>query len=81
MLQTCINTSNSTNGRDKNSHDFSNIYGNSKALTQLTGISGIVREGLSHLAIPAGWNWGGTVSSHHPLWTEIYVMPNSGTAL
>lgn len=57
------------------------ILGNNTARAQLTGVSGIVRDGLSHLAIPAGWNWGGEVSSHLPVWTEIFVNPNSGTAL
>lgn len=76
-----MNSSNSMNGKDKNGHQSSNIFGNSKALTQLTGISGTIQEGLSHLAIPAGWSWGGTVSKQYPVWTEIYATPNSGTAL
>lgn len=59
----------------------SNILGNVGAQSQFTGISGVVKEGLSHLAIPSGWNWGGEVSPYYPVWAEFFVTPNSGTAL
>lgn len=62
-------------------HRMGNILGNVEAQSQFTGISGIVKEGLSHLAIPSGWNWGGEVSPFYPVWVEIFVTPNSGTAL
>lgn len=42
-----------------------------------TGFSGIVKQGLTHLGIPRGWKWGGPVSSHCPVWCQIYTQPNS----
>lgn len=39
-----------------------------------TGHWGIVHDGLSHPAIPAGWMLNGHVSLHCPLWVEIYVQ-------
>lgn len=67
--------------QDNNHHRTSSVLGNVGARAQLTGFSGVVKEGLSHLAIPSGWNWGGEVSPHCPSWTEIFVTPNSGTVL
>jgi len=49
--------------------------------SQLTGVWGVVRQGLTHLAIPWGWNWGGPASTHCPVWAELYASPNIGTAL
>lgn len=37
------------------------------------GNSGVVREGLTNPLIPNGWNWGGVVSDHCPVWVEFYV--------
>lgn len=51
------------------------VSGNVKSL--LTGSWSVVRQGLTHLAIPNGWSWGGTVSPHCPIWTELYVAPPS----
>lgn len=51
-----------------------NILVNVNARKQLTGNWGMVREGLTHLAIPNGWSWGGTVSPHCPLWAEFYIQ-------
>lgn len=65
----------------ENNHRMGNILGNIGAQSQFTGISGVVKEGLSHLAIPSGWNWGGEVSPYYPVWSEIFITPNSGTAL
>lgn len=62
-------------------HQNGKILGNATAQAQFTGTSGIVKEGLTHLAIPSGWNWGGEVSPYCPVWIEIFVTPNSGTAL
>lgn len=50
-----------------------NILINSYTRNRLTGNWGIVKDGLTHLAIPNGWTWGGTTSAHCPLWVEIYV--------
>lgn len=40
------------------------------------GHSGVICEGLNHLAIPDGWKWGGRVSEHCPVWAEIYISDN-----
>lgn len=37
------------------------------------GVHGVVRQGLSHLAIPRGWTWGGFVSDHCPVWCELFT--------
>jgi len=39
---------------------------------KFTGESGYVEEGLSHIAIPKGWTWGGRVSTYGPLWCTFY---------
>ncbi|XP_012281049.1 endonuclease/exonuclease/phosphatase family domain-containing protein 1 isoform X2 [Orussus abietinus] len=39
-----------------------------------TGIAGIVRQGLKHLGIPQGWHWGGSASSHCPVWCQIFTQ-------
>lgn len=63
------------------SHHISNILCNNKVQGQVTGINGVVRQGLTHLAIPNGWNWGGPASPFCPIWMEVFLNPNSGTAL
>jgi hypothetical protein len=60
---------------------ISNILYNSKVQGQITGISGVVRQGLTHLAIPNGWNWGGPTSPFCPVWAELFLNSNMGTAL
>uniref|UniRef100_T1H890 Endonuclease/exonuclease/phosphatase domain-containing protein n=1 Tax=Rhodnius prolixus TaxID=13249 RepID=T1H890_RHOPR len=40
---------------------YDNIYFKETSLNQYAGESGIVRNGLCHLAIPKGWNWNGPV--------------------
>lgn len=55
---------------------FDNIFLTSSANNQYTGISGIVRQGLTHMAIPRGWTWGGPASEHCPIWFEIYTQKN-----
>lgn len=37
------------------------------------GVSGVVREGLTSPWIPDGWRWGGTVSDHCPIFTQLYT--------
>ncbi|KAF5275579.1 hypothetical protein FQA39_LY06691 [Lamprigera yunnana] len=64
-----------------NNRYLDNILINKGGQTQFTGVWGVVRQGLTHLAIPCGWNWGGPVSTHCPVWAEIYASPNIGTAL
>ncbi|GBP32119.1 hypothetical protein EVAR_80885_1 [Eumeta japonica] len=50
----------------------SNIVTN-KGVKAFNGIAGCVRAGLTHLAIPKGWSWGGPVSPHCPVWAEYNV--------
>ena len=38
-----------------------------------TGRSDVIRDGLRNAFIPKGWSWGGVVSDHCPVWTEIYT--------
>ncbi|XP_034235594.1 endonuclease/exonuclease/phosphatase family domain-containing protein 1-like isoform X2 [Thrips palmi] len=56
-----------------------NIYLNKTIQKQFTDMSGVVRQGLTHLAIPYSWSWGGPASEHCPVWCELYVekMPLS----
>ncbi|KAL3282128.1 hypothetical protein HHI36_005325 [Cryptolaemus montrouzieri] len=51
----------------------SNFLLNTKFQKYLTGMHGIVRQGLTHLAIPLGWRWGGPASSYSPIWVEFFV--------
>jgi len=37
----------------------------------VTEENGEVNKGLSHLAIPNGWSWGGKVSPQGPLWCTV----------
>lgn len=32
----------------------------------------MIRDGLTSPWIPNGWGWGGVVSDHCPVWTELY---------
>jgi len=32
----------------------------------------VVESGLTHPAIPNGWNWGGRISSNGPLYCTMY---------
>jgi len=51
------------------------------SLSKIPGQWGVVRQGLSHLAIPNGWTWGGMVSGHCPVWAEFYVQLNNNDEL
>ena len=42
-------------------------------LFPLSGETGVISEGLTNPWIPDGWQWGGSISDHAPLWTELYV--------
>nr|CAD7432955.1 unnamed protein product [Timema monikensis] len=52
-----------------------NIFLNTEMQLQFTGMCGVVRQGLTHLAIPRGWVWGGPASEHCPVWCEVYTEP------
>lgn len=41
--------------------------------SHFNGHAGVVKSGLSHLAIPRGWSWGGPASPFCPIWAEIKV--------
>ncbi|KAJ8979537.1 hypothetical protein NQ317_017685 [Molorchus minor] len=62
-------------------HHTSNVLHNKKTQQQLTGAKDVVRQGLTHLAIPNGWNWGGPVSPYCPIWIEIFLNCSPCTAL
>ena len=36
------------------------------------GVCGVVRDGLSNAWIPNGWTWGGVVSDHCPVYSQLY---------
>ena len=36
------------------------------------GVTGVVRNGLSNAWIPNGWTWGGVVSNHCPVFSQLY---------
>ena len=38
-----------------------------------SGNTDIVRDGLTSPWIPNGWGWGGVVSTHCPVWVELYT--------
>ncbi|XP_072936370.1 endonuclease/exonuclease/phosphatase family domain-containing protein 1-like [Epargyreus clarus] len=45
----------------------------SKDTSSFNGYSGVVKSGLSHLAIPRGWSWGGPASPYCPIWAELKI--------
>ncbi|XP_064112900.1 endonuclease/exonuclease/phosphatase family domain-containing protein 1-like isoform X2 [Macrobrachium nipponense] len=49
-----------------------NIWLNPHTRRFYTGNWGVIRQGLTHLAIPRGWGWGGYVSDHCPVYCDIY---------
>nr|KAG5707203.1 hypothetical protein BaRGS_017887 [Batillaria attramentaria] len=72
----CIDSNTPTNISLKNqegSKTYDNIWISRQTQKVWTGNSGVVREGLSSPWIPNGWQWGGIVSDHCPIFTELYV--------
>ncbi|KAG8181292.1 hypothetical protein JTE90_019385 [Oedothorax gibbosus] len=63
-------------------HEESHIWSSLNVRKIFTGQSGVVSEGLRHLAIPDAWKWGGTVSKHRPVWAELFAddPPTNSTA-
>lgn len=51
-----------------------NIFLSPGARALYTGVGGTVRQGLTHMAIPRGWTWGGPASEHCPAWCEIHTQ-------
>lgn len=50
-----------------------NIFLSKSANSIYTGVGSVVRQGLTHMAIPRGWSWGGPASEHCPVWCELYT--------
>ncbi|CAF0960917.1 unnamed protein product [Adineta ricciae] len=48
-----------------------NIWLSTEVKALSTDKSGVIRENLTSMWIPAGWTWGGLVSDHCPIWTEF----------
>ena len=42
-------------------------------LGYFAGDSDVVQQGLTSPWIPKGWQWGGTISDHYPLWAELFT--------
>ncbi|XP_035225695.1 endonuclease/exonuclease/phosphatase family domain-containing protein 1-like [Stegodyphus dumicola] len=61
-----------TSVNNGNWQEESHIWSSMNVRKIYTGQSGVVSEGLSHLAIPDGWKWGGSVSKHCPVWAEMF---------
>ncbi|ERL91792.1 endonuclease/exonuclease/phosphatase family domain-containing protein 1 [Dendroctonus ponderosae] len=59
------------------SSHISNILVNAQIKQYLTGYKNIVSKGITHLAIPNGWSWGGPVSSNCPIWMELFIARKS----
>ncbi|XP_018328706.1 uncharacterized protein LOC108739345 isoform X2 [Agrilus planipennis] len=71
-LNTCSN-----NSKGILQYNDSILVNSSIHAGHFTGSWGMVKNGLSHLCIPDGWEWGGSVSSHCPVWGELYVLHNN----
>ena len=41
------------------------------SIVSLLDRSGVIRDKLTSMWIPAGWTWGGLVSDHCPIWMEF----------
>ncbi|CAF2073252.1 unnamed protein product [Rotaria magnacalcarata] len=48
-----------------------NIWLSEEANVFDTGHSGVIRNNLTSVWIPAGWTWGGLVSDHCPIWMDL----------
>ncbi|GFR77838.1 endonuclease/exonuclease/phosphatase family domain-containing protein 1 [Elysia marginata] len=71
----CIPSTTFTNISNNNpvgSMNCDNIWISKQTQKVSTGVSGVVRDGLSNAWIPNGWTWGGVVSDHCPVFTQLY---------
>ncbi|XP_059170205.1 endonuclease/exonuclease/phosphatase family domain-containing protein 1-like [Physella acuta] len=64
---------NISNNKASGSKNYDNIWISKQTQKVYTGVSGVVREGLSSTWIPNGWSWGGVVSDHCPVYTQLYA--------
>ncbi|CAG2195823.1 unnamed protein product [Mytilus edulis] len=71
---------NISNNNLKGSQTYDHIWITSSTKKTFSGYSGVVREGLTSPLIPKGWGWGGVVSDHCPVWTELYTGKDFDTA-
>ncbi|XP_054710451.1 endonuclease/exonuclease/phosphatase family domain-containing protein 1-like [Uloborus diversus] len=62
---------------NENWQEESHIWSSLNVRKIYSGRSGVVLNGLSHLAIPNGWKWGGSVSKHCPVWAEVFTEEDS----
>lgn len=62
---------------DSHSSHISNVLTNSVLKENLTGYKNIISRGITHLAIPNGWSWGGPVSPYCPIWLELFLSNQS----
>lgn len=60
---------------------YDNIWISQSIQKFFTGHWGVVRQGLSHLAIPHGWTWGGLMSDYCPVWAEFYAQTSQESSL
>ncbi|CAC5421495.1 unnamed protein product [Mytilus coruscus] len=64
---------NISNSNPEGSQIYDHIWINSRTNNAFSGNSGVIRENLTSPLIPNGWSWGGVVSDHCPVWTELYT--------
>ncbi|CAG5134457.1 unnamed protein product [Candidula unifasciata] len=77
----CIPSEAAMDGQEKSpgcDRNCGNIWISQEASDVYTGVSGVVRDGLSSSWIPNGWSWGGRVSSSCPVYAVIYSSQNVG---
>ncbi|XP_041455336.1 endonuclease/exonuclease/phosphatase family domain-containing protein 1-like [Lytechinus variegatus] len=48
-----------------------NLFFSNELQKCFRGSCGVIKEGLSHPLIPAGWTWGGLVTDHSIAWAEL----------
>ncbi|XP_066138800.1 endonuclease/exonuclease/phosphatase family domain-containing protein 1-like isoform X1 [Euwallacea fornicatus] len=59
------------------SSHISNILTNSRLKQNLTGFKQVISKGITHLAIPNGWSWGGAASPNCPILVELLLNNKS----
>ncbi|VDI08362.1 Hypothetical predicted protein [Mytilus galloprovincialis] len=64
---------NVSNSNPEGSKIYDHIWISSRTHNAFSGNSGVIRENLTSPLIPKGWSWGGVVSDHCPVWTELYT--------
>lgn len=62
---------NISNNNPKGSQTYDHIWISNGTRKAFSGNSGVIRVNLTSPLIPNGWSWGGVVSDHCPVWTEL----------